>query len=201
MAAGPLTFEPVRADVFRAFAAGVAAGRAGGTAPAVFNAANEVAVAAFLDGSHSVRPDRRADRAVLDGTTWSSPRPTLEAVRGADRWARARAQRSCRELLQTIVALIVVLGVLVFVHELGHFLAAKWAGIRVYRFSLGMGAPIPGSPSGGGTEYAISWLPLGGYVKMATPEEDATSSVLEGRPRTRRSRRTRSSSPSRYGSG
>ena len=49
--AGPLTFEPVRTDVFRAFSAGVAAGRAGGTAPAVFNAANEVAVAAFLAGT------------------------------------------------------------------------------------------------------------------------------------------------------
>src|SRR5918998_4910389 len=51
IAAGPLTFEPVRTDVFRALACGVAAGRAGGTAPAVFNAANEVAVAAFLDGA------------------------------------------------------------------------------------------------------------------------------------------------------
>jgi 1-deoxy-D-xylulose-5-phosphate reductoisomerase len=49
VAAGPLTFEPVRADVFRALASGVAAGRAGGISPAVFNAANEVAVAAFLE--------------------------------------------------------------------------------------------------------------------------------------------------------
>src|SRR5918999_859186 len=51
IAAGPLTFEPVRTEVFRALACGVAAGRAGGTAPAVFNAANEVAVAAFLEGA------------------------------------------------------------------------------------------------------------------------------------------------------
>ena len=47
LAAGPLTFEPLRRDVFRAFHAGVEAGRAGGTAPAAFNAANEVAVGAF----------------------------------------------------------------------------------------------------------------------------------------------------------
>ncbi|HEU0076537.1 MAG TPA: 1-deoxy-D-xylulose-5-phosphate reductoisomerase, partial [Longimicrobiaceae bacterium] len=53
VAAGALTFEPLRADRFRAFALGVQAGRAGGTAPAVFNAANEVAVAAFLQGSLS----------------------------------------------------------------------------------------------------------------------------------------------------
>src|ERR671920_2354849 len=51
VAAGPLTFEPVRTDVFRALGSGIAAGRAAGTAPAVFNAANEVAVAAFLDGA------------------------------------------------------------------------------------------------------------------------------------------------------
>ena len=47
------------------------------------------------------------------------------------------------------LALIVVLGVLVFVHELGHFIAAKWAGIYVHRFSLGLGAPIRGSLSAG----------------------------------------------------
>ena len=40
-------------------------------------------------------------------------------------------------------SLLVVLGVLVFVHELGHFLAAKWAGIRVHRFAVGMGNPLP----------------------------------------------------------
>jgi len=84
-------------------------------------------------------------------------------------------------LLFTIAVLIVVLGVLIFVHELGHFLAAKWAGIRVHRFALGMGNPIPGlSFRWGQTEYAICWLPLGGYVKMATSEEDASSSALEG---------------------
>ena len=45
-------------------------------------------------------------------------------------------------MLTTLLALIVVLGVLVFVHEAGHFIAAKWAGIYVHRFSLGLGAPI-----------------------------------------------------------
>ncbi len=83
--------------------------------------------------------------------------------------------------LISIGALIIVLGVLIFVHELGHFLAAKAAGIHVHRFSLGLGSPIKAlSFSWRGTEYAISWLPLGGYVKMATQEEEATSSALEG---------------------
>lgn len=83
--------------------------------------------------------------------------------------------------LSTLLYLLVVLGVLVFVHEAGHFLAAKWAGVWVHRFALGIGNPIPGlSFTWRGTEYAICWLPLGGYVKMATQEEEATSSALEG---------------------
>jgi regulator of sigma E protease len=79
------------------------------------------------------------------------------------------------------VALIVVLGVLIFVHEAGHFVAAKWAGIYVHRFSLGLGPPIRWLTfRRGETEYSISWLPLGGYVKMASREEDIGSSALEG---------------------
>jgi regulator of sigma E protease len=84
-------------------------------------------------------------------------------------------------VLIAIAALIVVLGVLVFVHEAGHFIAAKWAGIYVHRFSLGLGAPVKALTwKRGETEYTVSWLPLGGYVKMASKEEEATSSALEG---------------------
>jgi regulator of sigma E protease len=84
-------------------------------------------------------------------------------------------------VLTTILALAVVLGVLIFVHEAGHFLAAKWAGIYVHRFSLGLGSPIKALTfRRGETEYSISWLPLGGYVKMASREEDAASAMLEG---------------------
>lgn len=83
--------------------------------------------------------------------------------------------------MSTVAALIVVLGVLVFIHEAGHFIAAKWAGIWVHRFSLGFGSPIPGLRfTRRGTEYCIAWLPLGGYVKMASREEEATTSALEG---------------------
>jgi len=84
-------------------------------------------------------------------------------------------------MLTTVLALIVVLGVLIFVHEAGHFVAAKWAGIYVHRFSLGLGPPVPWLTfRRGETEYSISWLPLGGYVKMASREEDIGSSALEG---------------------
>ncbi len=95
VAAGPLTFEPVRGDVFRAFGAGVAAGRAGGTAPAVFNAANEVAVAAFLAGQVPFGRIAEAIERVLDDHR-HEPVRDLETVRAADQWARGRA----REVLQ-----------------------------------------------------------------------------------------------------
>jgi len=95
VAAGPLTFEPVRADVFRAFAAGVAAGRAGGTAPAVFNAANEVAVAAFLDGCIPFGRISDVIERVLDDHR-RQPAADVETVRAADRWARGRAREFVR---------------------------------------------------------------------------------------------------------
>ncbi|MGE5231562.1 MAG: 1-deoxy-D-xylulose-5-phosphate reductoisomerase [Deltaproteobacteria bacterium] len=93
--AGPLTFEPVRANIFRAFGAGVAAGRAGGTAPAVFNAANEVAVAAFLEGRIPFGRISDVIERVLDSHP-REPAADVETVRAADRRARERA----RELLR-----------------------------------------------------------------------------------------------------
>lgn len=70
------------------------------------------------------------------------------------------------DTLTTIASFILALGVLVFVHELGHFLVAKWAGIRVERFSLGFPPKMIGFTYGE-TEYCISWVPFGGYVKVA----------------------------------
>jgi regulator of sigma E protease len=74
--------------------------------------------------------------------------------------------------LTTLLAFAFVLGVLVFVHELGHFLAAKRVGIRVLKFQLGFN-PTVLSFRRGDTEYGIGALPLGGYVKMAgeNPED------------------------------
>jgi regulator of sigma E protease len=70
---------------------------------------------------------------------------------------------------------VLLLGIVIFVHELGHFLAAKWRGVRVLRFSLGFG-PAMFAFQRGETEYRISWFPLGGYVQMAgdAPQEDGT---------------------------
>jgi regulator of sigma E protease len=66
----------------------------------------------------------------------------------------------------TILAFAFVIGVLVFVHELGHYLAARRVGVRVLKFSLGFGPRIVGFTRGD-TEYCVSAIPLGGYVKMA----------------------------------
>lgn len=69
-------------------------------------------------------------------------------------------------MLQNTGFFVLLLGVLVFVHELGHFLVAKWCGVKVLKFSIGFGPRIF-SFTHGETEYQLALLPLGGYVKMA----------------------------------
>ena len=67
--------------------------------------------------------------------------------------------------MNSLLSLIFVLGILIFVHELGHFLIAKAFGVKVLKFSLGFGTKVV-SRTWGETEYLISAFPLGGYVKM-----------------------------------
>jgi regulator of sigma E protease len=80
----------------------------------------------------------------------------------------------------TILAFLFVLGVLIFVHELGHFLMARRIGVRVLTFSLGFGPKLVNIKRGD-TEYCISAVPLGGYVKMAgeNPEDSRTGAPDE----------------------
>src|SRR5438874_1416629 len=68
--------------------------------------------------------------------------------------------------MTTILAFLFVLGVLIFVHELGHFLMARLYGVRVLRFSLGFDPKLVRLQRGG-TEYSIGVIPLGGFVKLA----------------------------------
>jgi regulator of sigma E protease len=81
--------------------------------------------------------------------------------------------------MTTFLATIFVLGILIFFHELGHFLIAKKSGIKVERFSLGFPPKLIGKKIGD-TEYCISWVPLGGYVKMAG--EDPDQKEIKGEP-------------------
>ncbi|MDP2054486.1 MAG: RIP metalloprotease RseP, partial [Acidobacteriota bacterium] len=73
--------------------------------------------------------------------------------------------------MTTLLAFLFVLGVLVFIHELGHFLLARYNGVKVLTFSLGFGPKILKFQRGD-TEYCISIIPLGGYVKMAGENPD-----------------------------
>lgn len=81
--------------------------------------------------------------------------------------------------MQTLLLTILVLGVLVFVHELGHFMTAKWAGVLVPRFSIGLGPRVTGFQRGE-TDYCLSAVPFGGYVKMAGMEGEEAFERLEG---------------------
>ncbi len=80
-----------------------------------------------------------------------------------------------------ILAVIFVFSLLVIIHELGHFLAAKWMGVRVERFSIGF-PPKVFSKKIGETEFSISAIPLGGYVKMAGFIDESMDTKVTGAP-------------------
>jgi regulator of sigma E protease len=75
---------------------------------------------------------------------------------------------------------LIVLGVLVTFHEYGHYLAARWVGVKVLKFSIGFGPKLIGRQIGD-TEYVVSAIPLGGYVKLFGEEGSETISVAEHR--------------------
>ena len=93
------------------------------------------------------------------------------------------------DTLRMLVAGGIVLGILVLLHEWGHFIVAKWCGVRVDVFSIGFGPRLWGVKRGD-TDYRISALPLGGYVRMAgdNPVEERTGAAYEflSRPRWQR---------------
>src|SRR5579872_1824210 len=70
------------------------------------------------------------------------------------------------DFITSILAVGVVLGFMILIHECGHYITAKWFGVRVETFSIGFGKRLAGFKKGD-TDYRISALPLGGYVKMA----------------------------------
>ena len=79
-------------------------------------------------------------------------------------------------LLTTILSFLVMIGILVVVHEYGHYLAARWAGVKVLKFSVGFGKPLFSRRLGQDqTEWVVSALPLGGYVKMLDEREGAVA--------------------------
>jgi regulator of sigma E protease len=83
------------------------------------------------------------------------------------------------DFIRSAGAFVVVLGVLVFVHEFGHYLAARWRGVRVDVFSIGFGQSITSWTDKHGTVWKLAWIPLGGYVKLHGQErpQDVSEAV------------------------
>ena len=78
-------------------------------------------------------------------------------------------------LLGYLIPFLFVLTVVVFVHEFGHFLVARWCGVGIKAFSIGFGPEIVGFTDRHGTRWKISWIPLGGYVKFIDDENVASA--------------------------
>jgi regulator of sigma E protease len=85
------------------------------------------------------------------------------------------------QVLEYVFYLLITLGILVFVHELGHFLAAKLTRMRVERFSIGF-PPRAFGKTIGDTDYCVSWIPLGGYVKISGMVDESFDTEHVGRP-------------------
>jgi regulator of sigma E protease len=104
------------------------------------------------------------------------------------------------DVIDHLFAVIPMLGILIMVHELGHFIVAKACGVRVLKFSIGFGAPIGFGAyrlrwERSGTEYVVGWIPLGGFVRMLgepmpgddnfappVPEDATDDEFLESKP-------------------
>ena len=84
--------------------------------------------------------------------------------------------------ISSVLAAVVALGLLIFAHELGHFIVAKLSGVSVLKFSLGFGKRLFGWKMGE-TDYMVSAFPLGGYVKMLGEEEDGEELTPEQKQR------------------
>ncbi|MEC5386496.1 RIP metalloprotease RseP [Uliginosibacterium sp. H3] len=86
------------------------------------------------------------------------------------------------KLLQTVLSFVFALGILVLIHELGHYLVARWCGVKVARFSLGFGKVVWSRRFGADqTEWAISALPLGGYVSWIDDQEGGVAPAEQHR--------------------
>ena len=124
-------------------------------------------------GSGCPRPRRR--HACLSPAATAQP-PDVRPPRPGERLLVFNALPSPRTSRSPFV---IVLGVLVFIHELGHYLAARWCGVHVEAFSIGFGRALASWTDRHGTAWKLAWLPLGGYVKLHGQErpEDVGADV------------------------
>ncbi|MCJ8298268.1 MAG: RIP metalloprotease RseP, partial [Pseudomonadales bacterium] len=83
------------------------------------------------------------------------------------------------EFIQTVLAFVVTLGILVTIHEWGHYIVARLCGVKVLRFSVGFGKVLYSRVDKHGTEFALAAIPLGGYVKMLDEREGDVPDALK----------------------
>ena len=187
VALGSLTFEPVDADAFPCLRLAREAALAGGTAPCVLNAANEIAVHAFLAGRLAFLGIAEVIDAVLERARLAAGPRVRDALRSrpasarggprAGRGPRAddgpqRLRDACETGCVSLFLALLGLALLIVLHELGHFAVAKAVGMRVERACLFF-PPLLFKVRRGETEYGIGAIPLGGYVKITgmNPQE------------------------------
>ena len=103
--------------------------------------------------------------------------------------------------LAVLLPFLFVLTVVVFIHELGHFLVARWCGVKVKAFSIGFGKEIYGFYDRHGTRWRIAWIPLGGYVKFLDDENSASVPSKAALSACRRTSRPAPSRPNRWRRG
>ena len=174
---GALTFEPPDLDAFPCLRLAREAAPAGGTATCVLNAANEVAVHAFLAG----RLGFIGIPAVIETALEQLPAErvhSFETLYGPTRMRGGSPARPWRCGPMSWVLAFLGFAALIILHELGHFAAAKAVGMRVERFALFF-PPLIGQVRRGETEYAIGSIPLGGYVRITgmNPTEEIPPEV------------------------
>ena len=169
---GSLEFVPLADGAYPAYDAVRRAADAGGNRGAVLNAADEVAVGGVPGGPDRF-PGHRATRSAPPSSAGATTRSRPGRIIDLDAEVRRALARGARlmEVLGTVAAFIAILVVLVLVHELGHFIAAKRAGITVEEFGIGF-PPRIASVTWHGTRYSLNWIPLGGFVRMLGEDGD-----------------------------
>ena len=176
VATGRLDFRAPDETRFPALRIAREAGRMGPRASAALIAADEVAVARFLDGTLGFTahpgPPRGGRRAVRGNRRTRSRR--RRARRHRRRGPRGLHHHPLRstcvtgflQSIITIVLFILILGVLVVIHELGHFFTARLSNVRVLEFGIGFPPRAKVLRNKGETLYSLNWLPIGGFVKL-----------------------------------
>ena len=176
LAAGvTLEFEPPDLETFPLLALARRAGEQGGTYPCVFNAANEVAVAAFLDGRLPFLGIADVVADALGGAD-GAPARDLDELVAADEAARRHAEGGAEGRMSILIA-ILGLAVLILLHEAGHFFVARArrheSAPLLSRFPAGAREGRRAT----GIEYGIGAIPLGGYVKIPGMHRPAASDL------------------------